>query len=186
MRSHRASRGQARLAGAERQRPKILAVGFEEVESLQDGLAHGAVGMQGGMNPRLSGSTNPRENTMTARFRVALRAKSLQARTRHLSALAQTNHVGPAKGGRAEQHGECKQGRQNAASSPSHVNPSRFLKRITCGMGTPGFYQRSRGPATGGDGPALSFFVASALPYLPRHLDFLYPTHVSRHCAAVS
>jgi hypothetical protein len=82
------------------------------------------VGMEGGTNPRLSGSTNPRD--MTARFRVALRAKSLQALTRHLNALAHTNHVGPAEGGGTEQHSERKQGRQNAASSPSHFNPRNF------------------------------------------------------------
>jgi hypothetical protein len=57
---------------------------------------------------RLPRPTNPRQNSVTARFRVALCAEVLQAFCRHLNILAHANHVSSAKRRNAEHHSERK------------------------------------------------------------------------------
>jgi hypothetical protein len=85
-------------------------------------------------NRNLPRSTNPRHHSVAAQSCMALGAKCRQAfcpdeaagSAVRGSARARAKHIRSAGRGDRHQNGERKQGRQNAASSPSHVNPLDF------------------------------------------------------------
>jgi hypothetical protein len=87
-----------------------------------------------GTTAELSGPTNPRHNSVAAQPCVALCAERRQIfcpdEARGLAvrgfAGALANHIRSAGGGNYQHNSERKQGRQNAVSSPSHVNPLDF------------------------------------------------------------
>jgi hypothetical protein len=93
--------------------------------------------------------TNPRQSAVPARFRMALRAQRQQFLGPKLQAwmvrrLANANHIGPADGGDHQHKSERKKGRQNAASSPSHVALSILKRMISEDRRERAFYQQRR------------------------------------------
>jgi hypothetical protein len=105
---------------------------------------------------RLPRPTNPRHNTVAAQPCVALRVERRQVfcldeaagpAVRRLAG-ARADHIRSAGRGDHQHNSERKQGRQNAASSPSHVNPLDFEAEYLRGsLENAAFYQRRRAPA---------------------------------------
>jgi hypothetical protein len=108
-------------------------------------------------------SMNLRYNPVAAQPCVALCAKRRQVCCPDEAAGfvvrsfagAQADHIRSAGRGDRQHNSERKQGRQNAASSPSHVNPLD-LKRISAGIvENAAFYQGRRAPARTDAGTTL-------------------------------
>jgi hypothetical protein len=120
----------------------------------------GSIGWSKRATSALPRSTNPRHNSVAAQPCVAPCAERRQVfcpdeagglAVRRFAG-ARADHISSAGRGDHQHNGEREQGRQNAASSPSHVNPFDFeADNLRGSLITRASYQGRRVPAGRGD-----------------------------------